>query len=240
MPHYSLSTLPKRYADALRAFAVTGEETAILAAPKLGAEALAGKLSTLEMAKIHGQAVPLLISPELSPQKRSDVIARSTRFFNESQTLTEELQQGFQDSATTLHSVNQTLDQRLADLAKSKQEVQREMRERQSTEAARADSRASAQTLLDDSLRLESQLKDTARQILTANEEERKRISIHLQDEIAQTLIGINLQLLALRNEVTVRNREIAKEITVTQRLVEKSAETIREYSRQLGLPHES
>jgi signal transduction histidine kinase len=46
---------------------------------------------------------------------------------------------------------------------------------------------------------LQEQLRLLSRQLLLAQEEERKRISRELHDEIAQTLTGINVRLAALK-----------------------------------------
>ena len=52
-----------------------------------------------------------------------------------------------------------------------------------------------------ESWRLQKHLRHLTHQILSAQEEKRKKISRELQDEIAQTLLGINVRLLTLKKE---------------------------------------
>ena len=73
-------------------------------------------------------------------------------------------------------------------------------------------------------------------QILSAQENERKKISHDLQDEIAQTLLGINVRLLALKKGAAVRPQGFAKEIAGTQRMVEKSVKSIDRFAREFSI----
>jgi signal transduction histidine kinase len=88
--------------------------------------------------------------------------------------------------------------------------------------------------LLVDSERLQEQLRQLSRQILLAQEDERKRISRELHDVIAQTLTGINVRLAALKKEAALHTRHLARDIASTQRLVEKSVNIVHEFAREL------
>jgi signal transduction histidine kinase len=55
--------------------------------------------------------------------------------------------------------------------------------------------------LLKESLQLQERLRNLTHQVLAAQENERRNISRELQDEIAQTLLGINVRLLSLKQE---------------------------------------
>jgi signal transduction histidine kinase len=68
-----------------------------------------------------------------------------------------------------------------------------------------------------------------------AQEDERKSISVELHDEIAQTLLGINVRLLSLKQEARVNHKGLKKEIAGTQRLVVKSVKSVRRVARELG-----
>jgi signal transduction histidine kinase len=73
-----------------------------------------------------------------------------------------------------------------------------------------------------------------SRQLLLAQEEERKRISRELHDEIAQTLTGINVRLAALRNEASHNTKGLQNKISSTQRMVEKSVDIVHRFAREL------
>ena len=79
--------------------------------------------------------------------------------------------------------------------------------------------------LLRKSDRLQEQLRRLSRQILSAQEDERKRISRELHDVITQTLTGINIRLTTLKKEASVSTQRLDRNIASTQRLVEKIRE---------------
>ena len=79
-----------------------------------------------------------------------------------------------------------------------------------------------------------------AHQTLLAQEDKRTKISRELHDEVAQTLLGINVRLLTLKQETTVNSKGLKKEIANTQRLVEKSMKTMGRFSREFGIHHEA
>jgi signal transduction histidine kinase len=81
---------------------------------------------------------------------------------------------------------------------------------------------------------MQEQLRQLSRQILSAQEEERKRISRELHDVIAQTLTGINVRLAALKKEAGLNTKDFERNIVRTQRLVEKSVNVVHQFAREL------
>jgi signal transduction histidine kinase len=90
---------------------------------------------------------------------------------------------------------------------------------------------------LAESLRLQTRLRQVTHRVLAAQEEERYQISHELQDEIAQTLLGIDVRLLALKQGAQSNARQFKKQIASAQRLVVNSAKTVRQLARKLNLP---
>jgi signal transduction histidine kinase len=88
--------------------------------------------------------------------------------------------------------------------------------------------------LLEDSYRMQSQLRHLSRQILIAHEEERKKISRELHDEIGQILAGVNIRLATLKNESAIHDQNVKRKIASTQELVERSMKTIHRFAREL------
>ena len=88
--------------------------------------------------------------------------------------------------------------------------------------------------LLEKSERLQEQLRRLSRQVLSAQEEERKEISRELHDVIAQTLTGINVRLAALKKEASLNTSGLDRNIARTQRLVEKSVDIVHRFAREL------
>jgi signal transduction histidine kinase len=88
--------------------------------------------------------------------------------------------------------------------------------------------------LLAKSERLQEQLRRLSRQVISAQEEERREISRELHDVIAQTLTGINVRLATLKKEAAINTKGLDRNIASTQRLVEKSVDIIHQFARQL------
>jgi signal transduction histidine kinase len=88
--------------------------------------------------------------------------------------------------------------------------------------------------LLLESQVIRGKLSQLTRQILTAQEDERKQISRELHDEVVQTLVGINVELAALANANTVGGLHMKKKIVRTQRLVENSVGAVHRFARGL------
>ena len=112
-------------------------------------------------------------------------------------------------------------------LAASNRKLEQEVIQRHAVEVALRQSEQYARQLLEQTRRL-------AHRVLLAQEEERKNISRELHDEIAQTLTGINVELAALKLTTTASTAGIAKKISGTQRLVEKSVDIVHQFAREL------
>jgi len=119
-------------------------------------------------------------------------------------------------------------------LAASNQELILEIAQRKAVEVALKKSERHYSQLLQKSDDMQEQLRQLSRQILLAQEDERKRISRELHDVIAQTLTGINVRLAALKKEATLNTRHLDRDIARTQRLVEKSVNIVHEFAREL------
>jgi signal transduction histidine kinase len=93
---------------------------------------------------------------------------------------------------------------------------------------------------LEESQRLQKHLQHLTHQVLSAHEGKRKKISHDLQDEIAQTLLGINVRLLTLKQKAAVNAVGLEKEIASTRRLVDKSMKSIKRFARDVAKSHET
>jgi signal transduction histidine kinase len=89
------------------------------------------------------------------------------------------------------------------------------------------------QALFFESNIMRGQLSQLTRQIIMAQEDLRKEISHELHDGVVQTLIGINIELSALRKGAVV-DVHTMKKIGYTQRLVEKSVIEVHRFAREL------
>ncbi len=88
--------------------------------------------------------------------------------------------------------------------------------------------------LLLESQDMQKKMRRLTHQILTAQEEERKKISRELHDDVVQTLVGINVELATLVYGNASGVRELKDKIARTQRLVEKSVDAVHRFAREL------
>jgi len=129
---------------------------------------------------------------------------------------------------------SQEAQHRLEALAVANQELNEEIVRRQAVEESLKKSEQHSNLLLEQSRSLQAELRHLSRQVLQAQEEERKRISRELHDVIAQTLTGINIRLATLKKEAGVNPRSFDQNIARTQRLVEKSVDIVHQFARDL------
>ena len=126
---------------------------------------------------------------------------------------------------------------RLDVLADTNRALNQEIVRRQSVEKALKESERHQRRLLKQSQHMQAQLRHLSHQVLHAQEEERRRISRELHDEIAQTLVGINIQLAALTRETAGTPRGLKQKIARTQRIVAKSMDIVHRFARELRPP---
>jgi len=223
--------LSQQYVTALQKHLKQGPRARLQPALALGRRAVVLGLETLELARIHEQAVAAL---ELS-RSRNGFLQRAEMFFAEALTPIVETHRAARQSKIQLNRLNDTLGRRTVELAATNRLLQRGIVRRKSVEAALKISGEHYARLLKNSLQLQEGLRQLTHQVLAAQENERKKISRELQDEIAQTLLGINVRLLTLKQEARSNTRGLKNEIASTQRLVLKSAKSVRRAARQFG-----
>src|SRR5277367_5219518 len=119
-------------------------------------------------------------------------------------------------------------------LAIANRELKREIVQRKKGEEALKKSEAHYAHLFEQSRQMQEQMRHLSRQLLLTQEEERKRISRELHDEIVQTLVGINVHLASLTVKSRINTKDLRKKITRTQRLVEKAVTIVHRFARGL------
>ncbi len=221
--------LSRRYVAALQKHLGDGPRATMLPAFALGRQAVAIGLDTLDLARIHEQAVTGL---ELS-KKKDGFIRRAEIFFSEALTPIVGTHRAARQSKNDLNRLNEMLSRRTLALAVTNRLLQQGIVRRKSVESALKKSGVRYSRLLKDSLRLQDGLRQLTHRVLASQEDERKKISRELQDEIAQTLLGINVRLVSLKQEARTNTRGLKNEIASTQRLVVKSAKSVRRAARE-------
>jgi PAS domain S-box-containing protein len=119
-------------------------------------------------------------------------------------------------------------------LTVSNRDLRREIFQRQKMEKALQTSQSHYAQLLEKSQHLQEQLRHLSRQLLLSQEEERKRISRELHDQVLQILVGINVHLACLIGNTPVKQQDLQAKIVRTQKLVAKSVEIVHQFAREL------
>jgi two-component system, NarL family, sensor histidine kinase DegS len=229
-----LTRLSRQYAAALRKHLERGPRGSLQPARGLGHQAVGLGLETLELARMHEGALAAL----KTPSRHFGRTSQATTFFNEALTAVEQTHRAALRTRARLHQANQTLRRRTADLAVSTRSLKQSVVRRKGAEQALKTSGGHSQKLLEESRRLQQHLRHLVQQLLTAQEEGRKRMSHDLQDDIAQTLLGINVRLLTLKQVAALNDRGLNKEIASTERLVNNSVQSIQRFAREVRKRH--
>ena len=219
----TLDRLSRAYALALRNH-LQGPGGSLLAALRMGRRAVILGLETLELARIHERALATLKILGAKDRK----LKQAENFFTEALTPIVETHQAAKQHKLELSRLNELLTRRTAELATTNSHLQRGIRRRQRVERALEKSGIHYRKLLKESLRLQEGLRELTHRVLAAQEDERKKIGRELRDEIAQTLLGINVRLMTLKKEARANTSGLKNEIASTQRLVVRSARSVR------------
>jgi signal transduction histidine kinase len=229
-----LAALSRTYQAALRKHLKHGPQATLQPARGLGRRAMTIGLETLDLARIHEQALITLVLPSYSAGTRDAMVRRAGTFFAEAITPIEQTHRTALEANARLSQMNHSLRQRTVALAASNRQLKQEIVRRTSTEESLRRSEQRSDQLLEQSRQMQEQLRLLSRQLLSAQEEERKKISRELHDVIAQTLTTINVRLANLKKEATSSTKGLDRNIARAQRLVEQSVDIVHRFAREL------
>jgi signal transduction histidine kinase len=223
----------RRYATALRRYLKPGRPATLRPARTLGQRAVALGLETLELARIHGEALTL---PKGAGRSAAQV-RQADAFFAEANLPIEEThgQGAARVKQAHLNRLEAKLGRRTQELAASNRQLERGVARRKVMEEEFKKRSEHHKKCLEESLALQKRLRELTHRVLAAQEDERSKISHELQDEIGQTLLGINVRLLSLKREARSNTKGLRTGLASTQRLVAHSAKSVRQVGREIG-----
>lgn len=230
----------QRYRTALRRYLKRGQGASLEPALRLGRQALALGLETLDVVTAHGQALATLASPDDSSGIEPQLANEAKRFFAEAIVPIEKTHRAAREASVREAQLTETLRQRALESSATTRHLKRGIDQRQASETALTESASRRAALLQQARRLKSRSRQLTRELLSAQESAQKKTSRQLHDNITQTLVAINLRLLTLKGATETNKETLKKEIAKTQGLVKQSIRTINRLAQQLESEHET
>jgi len=208
-----LPALTRQYAGVLRHYAQRQQEALLQQAYELGRKAIAEGLGVLDMARIHQRALAGCLRPISSDAKERDTLKAAETFFLEMLSPFEAAHRGFRQANLRLHQLNDVLEHRNEELRRSREHYR---------------------VLFNQASVMQENLRSLSNQILHAQEEERKRISRELHDEVGQALTAVNTNLTLLQTNGAMHGESLKKRISNAQGLLQQTMETVHRFAREL------
>jgi two-component system, NarL family, sensor histidine kinase DegS len=233
-----MSVLSRQYEAALGEYLKSRSNSGLKKAGALGTEAVSLGLETLDLAKMHEQAL-IEIGASNSAGSRDGLAKRAQTFFVEANFSIERTHLAAAKADLHWTKLNERLHERTSELAISKRDVKTNMAQRKAAEESLRTKNEYYGKLLKESKSMQESLRSLTHRVLSAQESERGKISRELHDEIAQILLGINVRLLTLQQKGSLDAEKLLKDIASTQQIVDKSIQTMRRAARKFHTPHE-
>lgn len=234
-PHIGWS---RRYQAALRRYLAQRPGASLQPARGLGLRAVALGLTTLDLARFHGQALLALVSPRVPSGARRRMIARARRFFAGTVVPIEDTHRAALKAGIRVQQLTKTLRRRTVESSGMIRRLKRSVIRRRAAEDALKKSGKHHARLLAEAHRRQKRLRQLTREDLSAQEKERQKMSRRLYDEIAQTLLGINVRLLTLKKAAEAGAETLKKEIAHTQHPVREFARKVNGVSHEFTIKH--
>lgn len=224
---------PRRYRAALSKYLDQGPGASLRPALGLGRRAVALGLKTLDLARFHEQALMVLAPDGVSSRAGRRTIERAKRFFAETTVPVENSHRAALNAGIRVERLTKTLRRRTAELSASTRRLKRSVIQRRAVEDAVKKRGKQHARLLAEARRQQKRLRRLARKSLTAQENEREKMSRRLNDEIAQALLGVDVSLVSLKKRGKSNEESLKKEIANTQRPVRESVKRVKRFSHE-------
>jgi len=188
-------------------------------------------VDTLGMARIHEQAIAGLPLTRGKGAQGAQA-GWAAAFFDQAITPIVESHRAAQETRKDMRRTSAQMTQRTLELTRTGRKLEQGIAKRKTVEGALKRCGIHYGKLLKESLQLQAGLQQVIRKLLVDHEDERKEMSHELQDQVAQTLLGINVCLITLKQAARNSTKSLESGIDSAQRLAGKSNETVRRITR--------
>lgn len=214
-----------RYSMALQNYLAQPEEAFLQLAYELGRQAVAEGIGLLNLWRIHNAA-----AERCGKANGTKKPAATETFFMEALSPFEATHRGFRETNAKLSELNATLAKRNHELAAINFALKQEIEERKRTVEALRQSKDHYRVLFNEARVMQENLRHLSNRMLSVQEEERKRISRELHDEVGQALTAANVQLAVIRKSP----EQAAEKIAAAQELLEQTMGAVHGFAREL------
>jgi signal transduction histidine kinase len=213
-----LQRLARHYAATLEQYLANDQEALLEQAYQLGRVAIASRFGILDMARMHMEAREKLLTPAVVNCNHGRALWSAENFFLQALSPFEATHRGFGETNVKLQERNR--------------ELEAEIGERKRAEAALRQSKRHYYRLFNEAQAMQENLRNLSNKILRTQEEERKRISRELHDEIGQSLTAINVMLSTLKGGRNPGGH--GRKLAETQSLLQVTMEAVHRFARDL------
>ena len=218
--------LARRYRVALQAYMLHPTKTRLQPAQALGRLAQDAGMGLFDLARLHEDILSRMKSPQgAEPHSRKQARA-AENFLLEALSPFEAARRGLPEAYVKLERLGHMLKQRNQAL------VEITARESLAAGALKA-SKLRYGRLSREASTLKTEVRQHAAKVILAQEEERKRVSRDLHDEIGQALVAVSVGLVLLKKHAG-QHREFQEQVTATQAVLEQSMESVHRFAREL------
>jgi len=190
----------------------------------------------LKVARVHHQVLERCLPASGVPKVPADSIRfrAAETFLLEALSPFEITHRGFRETNEKLQRLIHVLERRNADLASMNRALETEIAGRKRTERALRESEKHYRDLFNEARQMEENLRRLSNQVLSAQEEERKRISRELHDEVGQALTAVSVTLATLKSCDAGLSGAVNPKLAEAQRLLRETMETVHGFAREL------
>jgi signal transduction histidine kinase len=218
--------LVTRYRGALRAYLEHNDDEHLRPAYQLGCEALRGGMGVFDMACLHEESMPDMGARDAGFGDAAQHARFAETFLLDALSPFEAARRGLPEAYARLGQLNETLERQ------NKAMGAIAARQHPMEEALRVGKERYVK-LLQQARSMKREIRLHAAKVILAQEEERKRVSRELHDEIGQGLVAVSVGLAILKKHAG-RDQAFQRRVNATQALLETSMESVHRFARDL------
>ena len=230
----------RRYQAALRKYLQGELVTGLISATKLGSRAVVLGMEILHVARVHELSLATWASPGGSHTATPKMFSRANAFFFEAIIPIEKTHRAARNADLRVSRLTERLCRRTAESSASSGRLKQSIRQRHGADAALKKSRLQHARVLAKAKRLQVHLQQLTHACLRVQEHDRKSFSRRFYDEIAQTLLAINLRLLLLKTSARASTRSLQAEVASTQREVKRFFRQVEGFAHEFSSQHQN